>query len=402
MAMNYKRNIENVFMEYNKMFKVVLLTGPRQVGKTTFLKAIKEKNRKYITLDDLEIRKLANENPKEFLDIYSPPVIIDEIQYAPKLLSYIKIICDNSKEKGLFWLTGSQKIEVMKGVSESLAGRMGVLDMSSFSYREIIKSKYPPFDFLEFTNRDKLTQDTIMQNILNGGMPEFIVEQTKREYFFKSYVTLYLERDIRELKQVADLNDFYTFIVSVASRACQVLNYSSIAKDCKKDDKTIRSWISILEATGIIKLIYPYRKDELKRITSSPKIIFMDSGLCTYLSGLNSKTALENYTNFGFLFENYIISEMIKTNLNYSMGNNFYYYRDKDGNEIDLVVVDYDNIIHLFEIKYRNNVNVSMIASFKKMMNLKNIGKSGIICNENTVKNLTNTCDIIPISSILT
>ena len=399
--MNLKRNIEEVFLEYNKMFKTVLITGPRQVGKTTFLKNIKEKARKYVTLDDLEIRKLANENPKEFLSIYKPPMIIDEIQYAPKLLSYIKIACDNTKEKGLFWLTGSQKIELMKNVSESLAGRMGVLDMTSFTNRELCKSKLPPYDLEEFTNRDIISKDKLLDLILKGGMPEYLTQNIKREYFFSSYVNLYLERDIRELKQIEDLNAFYTFLVSVASRACQVLNYASIARDTRKDNKTVKSWLSILEATGIIKLIYPLRKEELKRITSQPKIIFMDSGLCTYLLGINTKKALTDYTNFGFLFENYIISEMLKTNSNYSLGNTFSYYRDKDGNEIDLIIKDYDNIYHPFEIKYRDNVNVSMISSFNKIKNLKNVGKGGIICNEKNVKKLTDTHDIIPISSVI-
>lgn len=396
--MNYKRNIEEVFWEYNKMFKVVLLTGPRQVGKKTFLKQIKEKARKYVTLDDLEMRKLANENPKEFLKINCPPIIIDEIQYAPKLLSYIKIICDNTKEKGLFWLTGSQKIELMKGVSESLVARMGVLEMNSFTYREISKSRYLPYNFNEFTNKKELTKEDIASLILNGGMPEYLFEKTKREYFFKSYVNLYLERDIRELKQINDLNAFYVFLISIASRASQILNYASIAKDVKKDDKTIKSWISILEATGIIKLIYPVRKEELKRIISSPKIIFMDSGLCTYLLDIHTKNALENYTNYGFLLENYVISEMIKINDNYSLNNKFYYYRDKDGKEIDLVIKDYDNIYHPLEIKNTSKVDISMISSFKI---IKDLGKGGIICTGKEVKELTSTHDVIPISSVI-
>lgn len=281
--MNYDRDIKETFLEYNKMFKSILLTGPRQVGKTTFLLSIKESNRKYVTLDDLELRKLAKENPKKFIEIYSPPVIIDEIQYAPDLMSYIKIICDNTNEKGLFWLTGSQKIQLMKNVSETLAGRMGVLEINSFTYRELTKSKYLPYDLNDLNKKEELTKLNLLKNILKGGMPGFIFDNIKKELYFKSYIDLYLERDIRELKQIEDLNAFYTFLVSVATRACQLLNYRSIAKDCGKDEKTIKSWISILEATDIIKLIYPLRKEELKRLTSSPKIIFMDSGLCTYL-----------------------------------------------------------------------------------------------------------------------
>lgn len=399
--MKYSRDIKETFLEYSNMFKAVLLTGSRQVGKTTFLLSIKEKERKYVTLDDLEIRKLALTKPEDFFKTYTPPVIIDEIQYAPNLMSYIKIICDNNSKKGLFWITGSQKIELMKGVSETLAGRMGILDMHSFSYREITKSPYLPINFDELTKKEEIPKKTILQNILNGGMPGHILENTKREYFFKSYINLYLERDIRELKQIEDLNAFYIFLVAVASRASQLLNYSSIAKECGKDVKTIKSWISVLEATGIIKLIYPIRKEELKRITSTPKLIFIDSGICTYLCGLHTITALENYTNLGFLFENYIIAELIKTNDNYSLNNTFLFYRDKDGNEIDLVVRDYNNIYHPYEIKYNRNADISMISSFKKLDKLGNIGNGGVICNTKELKTLTAKHQIIPIDSII-
>ena len=399
--MNYERNIKDNFLIYNEAFKSVLLTGPRQVGKTTFLLDIKEDERKYVTLDDLELRKIAKENPKQFIEMYSPPAIIDEIQYAPDLMSYIKIVCDNTKEKGLYWLTGSQKIQVMKNVSETLAGRMGILEMNSFSYREITKSKYIIPDLNDLTKKEDIPKSTILKNILNGGMPGLILESIKRNIYFKSYIDLYLERDIRELKQIEDLNAFYTFLVSIATRACQILNYSSIAKDCGKDEKTVKSWISVLEATDIIKLIYPLRKEELKRITSAPKIIFMDSGLCTYLCHINSMKALEEYTNFGFLFENYIISELIKINNNYNLEEEFYFYRDKDGNEIDLIIKDYDGILHPYEIKYKNKVDISMISSFKKLNYLSNIGKGGIIYTGTILKDLTPKNQIIPVSSII-
>ncbi len=399
--MNYKRNIEQVFREYNNSFKAILVTGPRQVGKTTFLLAIKEKNRKYVTLDDRSIRNLAINNPEEFFNIYKPPIIIDEIQYAPTLMSYIKIICDNTNEKGLFWLTGSQKIELMKGVSETLAGRMGVLEMNSFSYRELTKSKYLPVSFDDLTPKEVITKQVILKNILDGGMPGFVLTDIKREYYFKSYINLYLERDIRELKQIEDLNAFYTFLVSIASRVGQLINYSKVANDCGKDIKTVKSWISVLEATGIIRLIYPLRKEELKRLTSTPKLIFMDSGLCTYLIGLNSIKSVENYTNFGFLYENYIISELIKINDNYGLNNSFSFYRDKDGYEIDLVIKDFDNYYHPYEIKYRSNADISMISSFNKLEHLNMVSTGGIICNALELKPMTDKNQIIPISSMI-
>ena len=195
--MSYSRNIKEAFLEYSNMFKAVLLTGLRQVGKTTFLLSIKEAKRNYVTLDDLNVRAKALSNPEEFFNIYKPPIIIDEIQYAPKLMSYIKIICDNSKENGLFWITGSQKIGLMKGVSETLAGRMGVLEMNSFAYREIVKSKYLPVSFDLLTAKEYIDKSVILKNILNGGMPGFVLQDMKREYYFKSYINLYLERDKR-------------------------------------------------------------------------------------------------------------------------------------------------------------------------------------------------------------
>ena len=399
--MNYERSIKDTFIEYSKSFKSVLLTGPRQVGKTTLLLDIKEEDRKYVTLDDLEIRRLAKENPKKFIETYSPPVIIDEIQYAPDLMSYIKIICDNTTKKGLFWLTGTQKIQVMKNVSETLAGRMGVLEMNSFSYKEITKIKYLPHDLNDLTLKEELTKEQVLKNILRGGMPGYIFDNIKKELYFKSYIDLYLERDIRELKQIEDLNAFYTFLVSIASRGSQILNYASIAKDCGKDEKTIKSWISILEATDIIKLIYPIRKEELKRITSAPKIIFMDSGLCTYLCHLNTIKSLEEYTNLGFLFENYCISELIKLNSNYNLGEEFYFYRDKDGSKIDLIIKDYEGILHPYEIKLKKRVDISMISSFKKIDNLSNVGKGGIICLNTSLKELTPKNQIIPLSSLI-
>lgn len=396
-----KRNIEEIFKQYNSMFKAILITGSRQIGKTTFLKNIKEKERKYVTLDDWEIRKFANDNPKEFIKFYSPPCIIDEIQYAPRLMSYIKIECDNSNKTGLYWLTGSQKIELMKGVSESLVGRMGVIEMESFSYREKKKSKYIPINLNELSEKEYINENSICQNILEGGMPGYVFNKMDRDFFFSSYINLYLERDIRDLKQIDDLIAFRTFLISVASRTGQLLNYSSIAKDCKKDDKTIKSWISILEATGIIKLLYPIRKEELKKLISTPKIIFMDSGLCTYLLRKNTITSLKEYTNYGFLFENYIISELMKMNENYALKFNFMFYRDQNGKEIDLIIEDYNSVLHLYEIKTTSKVDISMISSFKLLKGDHKVGKGGIICNSKEIIKLSDKNEVIPVSSIL-
>lgn len=397
----YERDIKKTFLQYNSMFKTVLISGPRQIGKTTFLLSIKENEREYVSLDDWDTREEAINNPKMFLEKHKPPLIIDEIQYAPKLMSYIKIVCDKSNKKGLYWLTGSQKIELMKNVSESLAGRLGVIEMQSFSYREINKLKYEPIDLNNLSIKKNMNKDEIIKTILDGGMPGYLFEKIDRDFFFSSYVNLYLERDIRELKQITDLIAFKSFLVSVASRAGQLLNYSSIARDIKKDDKTVKSWISVLETTGIIKLIYPLRKEELKKVISTPKIIFMDSGLCTYLIRKNTIDSLKRYTNFGFIFENYIISELIKMNENCALKYSFSYFRDKNKNEIDIVIEDYEGIIHPYEVKLTDKVDISMISSFKLLNDSYDVGVGGIICTSEGIESLTNKNQIIPISSIL-
>lgn len=397
----YKRNIEELFLDYTKNFKAVLITGPRQIGKTTLLKRLKEKERNYVTLDDLEIRSLANNDPKKFIETYKTPIIIDEIQYAPKLLSYIKIICDKTGERNLFWLTGSQKIQIMKNVSETLVGRLGVLNMYSLSNKEIINSSFLPFDVNNIIESDTLNKDDIINKMFLGSMPDVICNGVDRDYFYSSYVNLYLERDIRELKEVQDLETFRSFMAVVASKCGQLVNYSDIASTVGINDKTVKSWFSILENTGIINFVYQYKKDEYKRLKTHPKLIFMDTGLAIYLLKIKTIAALKNYTYLGNLYESYVISEIIKNNVNYNLMYDLSFYRDKNGNEIDLIITDKDNIIHLFEIKMNDKVDERMIKSFKIFNSYKNIGNGGIICTSKNMINLNDNNYVIPISAII-
>lgn len=397
----YNRDIKDLFLEYSKNFKAVLVTGPRQVGKTTMLRELKEKTRKYVTLDDRELRTLANKNPKEFLKKFSPPVIIDEIQYAPDLLSYIKIYCDNTSNKNLFWLTGSQKIQIMKGVSETLVGRMGVLEMVSLTDREINTSKYIPLDIDNLIESDYLSKNDIINKIFKGSMPDVIFNNNNVEFFYSSYVDLYIERDIRELKDVQDLETFRVFMATVASKCGQLVNYDNLAKEVGISDKTVKTWLSILENTGIISFIYQYKKDEFKRIKTHPKLIFMDTGLAVYLLGIRNITSLQKYTFIGYLFENYVISEIIKNNNNFNLGYQFNYYRVKNRNEIDLIITDRDNVIHLYEIKMTDKADIRMISDFKVFNNLPNVGSGGIICTSKTMEKLDNKNSVIPISAII-
>lgn len=396
----YNRNIETLFNEYANNFKAVLITGPRQVGKSTFLKNIKEPGRKYVTLDDLELRALANKDPKTFINKYLPPVIIDEIQYAPKLLSYIKMICDNTNDRNLYWLTGSQKIQIMKNVSETLVGRMGVLDMYSLSNREMNNNDYFPLDLNNLVEGEYLSKSDVLDKMFNGSMPDVIYNGVKREYFYDSYVDLYIERDIRELKEVQNLETFRLFIAEVASHAGQLINYTDIASSVGINDKTVKTWISVLENTGIIKLIYQFKKDEFKRKKTHPKLVFMDTGLCIYLLGIKTISRLKEYTFLGNLFESYVISEIIKNNVNYNLELDFSYYRDRSKREIDLIITDKESINHLYEIKMNDKVDIRMIKNFEALSRSE-VGNGGIICTCHNIEKLDNKNVTIPISAII-
>lgn len=376
-----KRNMENKFKELASSRKVVLVTGARQVGKSTFMLNLKEEDRKYITLDDMSLRDLAKNDPKLFLMNYPGKVIIDEVQYAPQLFSYIKMEVDKTNEKGRFWLTGSQKFSLMSNISESLAGRVSILEMASLSYDEkhnIEVKEFNPADIktnnIDFSN--------IFEDIFDGGMPEYIADKVNRNQFFEDYIQTYLERDVRQLTQVGDLNRFRKFMVAVAARTGEVLNYNSLAEDADIDATTAKRWLSILEASDIIYLLQPYSNNMLSRAIKSPKIIFMDTGLCAYLCGWSTKETLENSSTSGQFLETYIVSEIIKNmrnsirKLNYKI----YYYRDRDQKEIDLLF-EVDGTVYPFEIKKTANPNKSMISNFETLENKKmNVGPGGLLC----------------------
>ena len=377
-----KREIEKKFKNLSKQRKVILLTGARQVGKSTLVKEIKEKERTYVTLDDLNLRELAQNDPQLFLLNYKRPLIIDEVQYAPNLFSYIKMEVDNNNEKGSIWLTGSQRFELMKNVSESLAGRVSILELSTLSYAE--KKGFSSKLFLptKINYKFNITPNEIYDEIFQGGMPEYVTNTLNRNAFFNDYITTYLERDVRNLTQVGNLTTFKKFLVAVASRNGEVLNYNSLCEDASIDASTAKRWLSILEASDIIYLLQPYFNSKLKRATKSPKIIFLDSGLCSYLCGWNSGENIMNSTVSGHYLEAYIISELIKNKRNNPDDINYdiYYYRDRDKKEIDLIIA-LDNIIYPFEIKKTANPQKSMIGNFKVLENKNlNVGDGGLLC----------------------
>ncbi len=394
------RNIEKRFLELNKSFKVLLITGPRQVGKTTMLKNIKEKERNYISLDELEVRTLAKDDPKLFLQTYKPPLIIDEIQYAPELLPYIKSMVDNTEETGLYWLTGSQQFQLMKNITESLAGRIGILEMNSLSICEKKKLNAKVFQTENIKLGYQLDISELFEQIFMGGMPNYYLNRFEREAYFSTYIKTYLERDVRDLTQVGDLTSFHKFLVSVASRTGEVLNYSSIATDAEISVNTVKSWLSILVATGIIYLLEPYHNLELKRAIKNPKIYFMDTGLCSYLCKWSSPETLMNSSVSGHYLETFVISELIKNYKNSGNNMGIYYYRDKDGIEVDLVLFENDTLYPL-EIKKAANPSKDMIKHFKILEKTKKkIGIGGIICLYPDILPLDEKNYIIPISCI--
>lgn len=396
------REIEKRILKLNKTKKVVVVTGQRQVGKTTLLKSLKDNDRNYVSLDDLSLRKLAQEDPKLFLMTYQYPLIIDEVQHAPELLSYIKLEVDEKEETGMYWLSGSQKFHLMKGASESLAGRVGLVEMFSLSYAE--KKGFSPkvFDPRNLEKSIKVNPLDIFKNIFEGGMPEYIANETDRKDFFEGYIKTYIEQDVRDLAQVGNILAFEKFMVSVASRNGELLNYASIASDAGIDEKTAASWISVLVNNNIIYLLQPYLSSELKRVTKTPKIIFMDTGLCAYLCKWDSAENLMNSSVSGHYLESFVISEIIKNKNNSSdnLDYDIYFYRDRDKKEIDLII-SFNNILYPFEIKKTANPDKAMIENFKILEKCKKeVGSGGLICMYPDIIPLNEKNKVIPITCL--
>ena len=355
------RHMEKPVMELNEQYPVLLLTGPRQVGKTTMLEHLIEvegKGRKKVSLDDLTLRELAKTDPKMFFQLYQPPLLIDEVQYAPELFPYIKIMVDERHQPGDFWLTGSQLFKMVEGVQESLAGRVALLHLSPLSQSEIMKRPpEPPFS-LELpllserqNGRQMLNTPEVFQRIHQGGMPALVTgTYSNASIFYSSYIDTYMERDVRRLSNDIDSLKFLRFLRSVAARTSQQVNYKGIADDAEIDQTTAKNWLHVLEALGIIFLLEPYSNNVLKRTVSTLKLYFYDSGIVCYLTRWSSpETAMEGAMS-GALLENYTVAEIIKTYQNAGQEPFLYYYRDKDAREIDLIL-ERDGKLFPIEIK---------------------------------------------------
>jgi len=355
-----KRHLENTVVNMSRSFSAILITGPRQSGKTTMLKKLAEQegiNRGYVSLDDLNERSLAKEDPALFLQIHKPPVLIDEVQYAPELFTYIKIYIDTHQNPGDFWMTGSQIFRLMRGIQESLAGRVGLLHMSPLSQREIAGLNCLPFttDFNTLLSESKKMQaistPDIFARIWNGCMPGIVSGAFPDcGAYYSSYLSTYIERDVRELSGAIDSLKFIRFITATAARAGQIINYHSLADDADIDQTTAKNWLHILEALGIVFQLHPYSNNVLKRTVKTPKVYFYDTGLVCYLTKWSSPEVAMLGAMNGALLENYAVSEIMKSYQNAAKEPFIYYYRDRDAREID-ILLESDGRLCPLEIK---------------------------------------------------
>ena len=370
--MNYiNRNLEKVVAEVTKEYPVVLVAGPRQVGKTTMLlKMMEGTDRRYVTLDDLNERNLAKTDPELFLQMHKPPVLIDEVQYAPELFSYIKIHVDKTHASGDFWLTGSQVFKLMKGVQESLAGRVAVLSLTSLSQAEIYGGTKSPFtvdmDALSARAVGRETADTItiFERIYRGSMPAIVSgANSNSQIFYSSYLSTYIERDVRGLSDAIDSLKFLRFITAVAARCGQMLNVADIAREADINQTQAKNWMGILETLGIIFYLHPYSNNLLKRLVKTPKLYFYDTGLVCYLTKWSNAETLVNGAMNGAVLENYVVAEIMKTYLNSGKEPYMYYYRDKDAKEID-IVIEHDGVLNPIEIKKTSNPGSELVKVF--------------------------------------
>ncbi|MGI9285667.1 MAG: ATP-binding protein [Pseudomonadales bacterium] len=386
--MYLERTLSKALKKTASSFPVILVTGPRQVGKTTLLEHSIGKGVSYVSLDSLADRELAQTDPALFIQRYPPPVIIDEVQYAPALFPNIKIEVDRRKKKGLFWLTGSQQFHLMKNLSETLAGRVAILQLQGLSQSEQDKRASFSLPFVptaDFATRaakhhSPISLQQLYQRIWSGTFPAAVLEGIDHDLFYNSYLQTYIQRDVRDLAQVGNENTFLQFVRAVAARSGQLLNRADIARDVGVDNKTVKHWLSILETSGLIYLLQPYHTNLTKRLVKTPKLYFLDTGLCCFLTRWTSADTLEAGAMSGAIFETFVIGEIIKSYWHNARTGTFYFYRNKDQKEIDMLI-EQDGQLYLIEIKKTANPDKGSVKNFATLRNHKlPVADGAILC----------------------
>ena len=389
-------------------FPVLLLTGARQVGKTTCLQRLSAPERTYVTLDDPMVRSLAREHPALFMQRFPPPVLIDAIQYAPELLPFIKIVVDRVRRPAQYWLTGSQQFHLMQGVSETLAGRVGIVQLYGLSRRERIGAGAScPFLPAPSAVRERLRTGgslglkDLYRLIWRGDFPAIALDdQMDWELFYGFYLQTYLQRDIRDIARVGDETSLLRFIRSAASRTGQVLNLSDLARDADISPNTAKAWLSILETSGIVYRLEPFHKNLTKRLVKRPKLYFADTGLCSFLTGWSSPESLEAGAMSGPILKSWILSELLKSYRHNGRLARYYYYRDRDGKEIDLLIVR-DGTIYPLEFKKTASPNRNHARSLESLRKSDvRVGPGGVICLSSDSLPLTESDMAIPVSAL--
>ena len=368
--MYIKRAIEESVMRISGTFPVLLVTGPRQVGKTTLLTRLADESRTYVTLDDPDARLTAKTDPALFMQRYTPPLLIDEIQYAPQILPYIKMNVDKSGNRGDYWLTGSQAFHMMKNVSESLAGRVGIVNLPGLSSSELAALPSEPFTtsperlLLRLKQVIKMGLMEIYERIFRGAFPALYHEDPPDlTEFYRSYINTYLQRDIKDLSQVADETAFHNFMIIVAARTARPVIYEEMAKEAGISQPTAKKWLSVLISSGLVALVQPYHNNALKRAVKMPLLHFLDTGLCAYLLKWGNSETLERGAMSGAFFESWVFSEIYKSYQNAGREAPVYYYRDKEKREIDLLLYE-NGTLYPIEIKKSASPDKSAIKQF--------------------------------------
>jgi len=406
--MYIERHIKKAFDEHKKWVGAVIVTGARQVGKTTLIENALPEIQK-VALDNKMLLKMVKEDTDKFIDIYSPPLFIDEVQYAPDIFPYLKMSLDKSKKKGQYFLTGSQPFNLMKNVSESLAGRAGILNMYGLSLREINNEKWnipflPTIDYLLERKKDysELNAKKIWEIIWRGSYPELYEKPDYPwEIYYDGYLKTYVERDVRALAQVGDELQFIQFMQLMAARTGQILNLNEVASAVGISAPTAKKWLSILKTSGIVYLLPPYYNNLGKRVIKSPKIYFTDTGLCAYLAKWNTVDSLMTGAMSGAYFETYVMNEIIKSYANNGKEAQMFYFRDSNKVEIDLLLFE-NGTLYPIEIKETSEPKANMIKAFDLLDTLPTIkrGEGGVVCLSKHLLPLKGNDKIIPLWAV--